>query len=96
MPFVYTIGYGNLSVKKFDQKLCDRLSLHNVYVIDIRRPGCKSWNGTSGYGFRNIGFHLLQYGINYIEAPCFQNRFDELVEYEKWIKSKEAKTHVKR
>lgn len=98
MGIIYTIGYGNRSVKEFDKVLDANRNI--TFIIDIRRPGCKSWNGIYGYGFPNIGLHLWESlaipDLYYVEAPCFQNKFDTLSEYHAWIKSKDAQKHIKK
>lgn len=84
---IFTAGYGNMEPVDFVAKLKDA---GVEVVVDIRRPGCRSWCGAYrwniGDGFGGIANLLKPKGVDYKMWGVAANCSPSLEIYEGWIK----------
>lgn len=81
MKQIMTAGYGNLASEEFVALLKEA---GVTLVVDIRRKGCKSWNGRYRQGPGMKGLLGLR-GIEYIDRSDLGNEYKTLPEYADWL-----------
>ena len=78
---LYDAGYGNMAPEQFVALL---KAAGVTVVLDVRRAGCKSWNGKYNQGV-NMEVLLANYGIGYMDESYLGNECESLNEYAEFL-----------